>query len=240
MKIILLVIIFIFGGNALAQGPYYYLEIVVENGDSWVNIRSLPLNEQSDEMSGHEGIKTISFMKFLKTKQSITKSEGFLLAMELQNWQKISQPLYQRSYLKNINEDLVDKMAEICSLSLFGKKTELLNRQELLMLWLCVSRVFVFHDFNKVPLDFKLQSKEISLVAEFVWTAMPKNSSVSDIRIFSLHDPESFSVSLLVDSSDNIMTKVMVCPEIYYKDIYSLELINKSSKELKSFGALRN
>lgn len=241
MKIILCVFVLHMVLSLSAQESYDYLKVVDEKGKSYVNLRVRPERNgaiKEIETTGCEAIRTLCFQKFLKAEPGITKKEGFLLAMELNSWQKFSASEYKLKYLTNLQEDIIWEIGEKFSLNYFNKRSEILNREESVLLWLFVTRIVVAHGDKKLPTDIISRTQEIALVGEFVWRSLYKSSGVSDIWVYSLHNPDKYSANLLVDASGNLLTKIMVCPELLYGkegNLDLLDLVERSSKELKDF-----
>lgn len=242
MKCIVCVFVLLLALSLSAQDSYCYLR-VVDGDKSYVNLRVRPEREDARERietTGCEAIRTVSFNKFLKAELTITKKEGFLLAMELNSWQKFSASDYKLNYLTNLQEEVIYKLGELFSLNYFKRNSEVLNREESILLWLYVTRIVVAHGSKKLPIDIVSRTQEITQVGELVWRSLYRSSDVSDIWIYSLHNPNQYSVNLLVDASGNLITKIMVCPELLYGKegtLDLLELVERSSKELKSFAS---
>lgn len=241
MKKILSVVVFFLAISLSAQESYHYLKVVDGSNKSYVNLRVRP--ERNDaieeiETTGPEAIRTLCFHKFLKAEPTITKKEGFLLAMELNSWQKFSSPDYKLNYLTNLQEEVIYKLGELFSLNYFKKNSEVLNREESVLLWLFVTRIVVANGDKKLPADIIGRTQEIALVGEFVWCSLYKSADASDIWVYSLHNPNQYSANLILDASGNLLTKIMVCPELLYGkegNLDLLDLVERSSRELKDF-----
>jgi hypothetical protein len=219
--------------NVFAQKEQYrYLKIQDEEGDAWISVCERPCDS---DYTG-ETIKTLSFQKFAEAKVGLTKSEGFELAFELEHWRDLS-PLSGSLCNIQIKEDVLRKVISVFANHLYHKKPEDLNRQETLFLWLKVTRALFFHYNREAPLNFQQRSRDAAILGEMVWELMPENLSVCDVKVFSLHNPKWMSVNLLLDCGGNIMTKVTVIPDLYFKENFSLAMLEKSSKNLKKFGA---
>ena len=241
MKSILCVFVLLLALSLSAQDSYYYLRVVEGSDKSFVNLRVRP--ERSDaieeiETTGCEAIRTISFNKFLRAEPVVTKKEGFLLAMELNSFKKLSASEYKLNYLTNLQEDIIFRIGEEFSLNYFNKRSEILNRDESILLWLFVTRIVVANGDKKLPTDIISRTQEIALVGEFVWRSLYKSSAVSDIWVYSLHNPNQYSANLILDASGNLITKIMVCPELLYGkegNLDLLDLVERSSREFKDF-----
>ena len=109
-----------------------------------------------------------------------------------------------------------------------------------MFLWLKVTRALFFHYNFEAPLNFQQRSRDAAILGEMVWELMPKNLSVCDVQIFSLHNPKWMSVNLLLDCGGNIMTKLTVIPDLYFKENFSQSMLEKSSKALRKFGTIEH
>lgn len=206
-----------------------YLKVVYEKDEAWVNICR----------EGNK-VKVVSLNDFMKAEPVITNSEGYELASELGRWSD-SMRVFSRLDNKQIREEVLNSMLNIFSRHYYRKEPEQLSRKECLSLWVEVSRAIFCHHFRDLPLKFCEQSKEAALIGEMMWPLIwRRNSLLEDIMIFSIHKPGGFSVNLLLDKSGNIMTKVIIVSDIYYREEFSLSLLNKNSKALKAFATAKN
>jgi hypothetical protein len=238
MKKIIFIFLAFSAFEVFAQEPYNYLEIKVENGDSWVNIRSIPLVLDSSIFE-RRLIKNVSFQEFLDAKPDITQPEGLYLTMELENWREASEILNRPHLPKGVSNKYISEM--VYALSDFSLVDSVIDfdRDKFIYLWISLTRAVISRNnhHSSKTLDFKHQSKEIALAAELIWNLMPKSWTVADVNVFSLHNPNGQSVNLLIDAGGNIMTKIVVYPEYLYRHRhFSYDLVNKSSRDLKYFG----
>jgi hypothetical protein len=238
MKKLILLFWVLLANQALAQESYNYLEIVVENGDSWINIRLHPLKTEASIFEKNL-IKTVSFEDFINTQPEITQPEGFYLTMELDDWNKASSILNQACLPNGIRKQYITELATSLSYSLFGDSLTNLKREQFIYLWISLSRAVVSTNNHYAPntLDLNSKLKQSALISELVWNLMCKSWTVADVRVFVLSKPNGLSTTLLIDAGGNVMTKIIISPEIYYrKSHFSYDLVNKSSRDLKNFG----
>ena len=237
-----LLFLFFIISEVSAQEPYDYLEIIVQNGDSWVNIKPEPTDFRVENSLNQRVIKTINFETFLKIKPGITNPEGFCLMAELKDWRRASSVLCQSRLPEGISEKYVAQLAKHLSVYLFGDSLVNLEREKFIRLWISLSRAVIAtsNHYEASNSTLKEQSKQAALIGELVWSLMIKSWEVEDIEVFSLHKPNDFSVNLLLDAGTNIMTKIIILPEVYYrKQKFCYDLVNKTSKDLKSFGVVK-
>ena len=222
------------GGNILAQEPYRYLEVVIEKGCSLVKIRPEPVANKS--WLENNCIKTVNFRQFITAEPTITQPEGFFLVQELNEWQKNSKKFTEQDFLNNVPSKSIKTLADNLANRLFGERLCNLDRDKFFLLWLNITRSVFKSNNQGTYLDDKDRIIQSSLTGVWVWNLIDKSWVVQDVSIFSLHDSNGQSVTLLIDAGANIMTKIMICPELYYKrKDFSYDLVNKSSQEFKNF-----
>lgn len=228
MKTLLFILFLNYFPHDVQQAPNSYLKVVHEEKGDWINICK----------EGNK-VQTVSFNCFLKAEPAITNPEGFDLAFELASWSD-SMRVFSRLGNRQLKEEVLNSMINIFSQHSYRKKPEDLTREEALVLWVDITRKIFFHHFRDVRMGFCERSKEAALLGEMIWPIfLQRNALLEDIRIFSIHAPDSFSVNILVDMSGNIMSKLTLIPDLYYQEEFSLSLINKNSKALKSFAVTK-
>lgn len=238
MKTLMLLFWVLIGSSILAQEPYRYLEVVVDKGIAWVRIRPEPIKDKT--WLEDDCIKTVSFRQFASAEPVITQPEGFYLVEELERWCQVSKNLHQNYFLNQVPAKSVRILANRLSRQLFGEELYNLQRDKFFMLWLSLTRVVMKTNNHGMYLDSKDKATQVALTGEWVWKVIARSWTVQDVQVFALHNPNASSVNLLVDAGANIMTKVMIYPELNYDKKFSYDLVDKSSKDLiKKFVALK-
>ncbi|MFA6514445.1 MAG: hypothetical protein WCT50_04145 [Patescibacteria group bacterium] len=220
---------------AFTQEPYDYLAIVTDHGQELARIKSKPDTYKANFLERNL-IKTVSYQQFLEAEPSITRPEGYFLVMELENFRQSSDTTRYFGLLGKEDKESIVKLANDLSCCLFNEELSSLKRDKFIMLWISLSRMIVKNNNQDKKIDWKKQSEEIALIGELVWSFLPKSWEVEDIRVFSLRD-YNISANLLIDAGGNIMTKIILFPELQYeRKNFSYNLVEKSSKDLKHFG----
>ncbi|MFZ2310879.1 MAG: hypothetical protein WAW11_05040 [Patescibacteria group bacterium] len=230
MKAFVLVFWVLIGSNVLSQEPYRYLEVAVDNGAAWVRIRPEPIADKT--WLENDCIKTVSFRQFVAAEPVITQPEGFYLVEELERWGRVSKNLHQNSFLNQASAESVRILAIHLSRQLFGEEICNLQRDKFFMLWLSLTRAVIKTNNRGMCLDSKDKAIQVALTGEWVWNVIIRSWTVQDVKVFALHSPNIYSVNLIVDAGANIMTKVMIYPELNYEKKFSYDLVDKSSKNL--------
>jgi len=233
MKTIMLLFWVLVGMSVFSQEPYRYLEVVIDHGDAWIKIHPKPITDRS--WLEDDCIKTVSFRQFMAAEPTITQPEGFYLVEELEAFRKVAKNLGQPSLLNQVSAKSITTLDNYLSRELFGQGLYNLERDKFFLLWLSLTRVVVKSNSHNMYLDTKDKATQAALTGEWVWNLMVKSWTVQDVRVFVLNNPQGLAVNLLVDAGANIMTKIMVCPELSYKKQFSYDLVEKSSKDLKKF-----
>lgn len=231
MKTMLLLFWVLIEGTVMAQEPYRYLVPLIKDGVAWVQISPEPMTDKmwlEDDV-----IKTVNFRQFITASPAITQPEGFYLIEELDAWKKSAN---SPELLNKVQVQAVTDLAEKVSGQVFGECLADLERDKYFLLWLSVTRAVVESNYRHLHLAEQDKVLQTSLTSEWVWDILIKSWTVSDVRVFYLQDENGQAINLLVDAGANIMTKLTICPELYYKKKdFSYDLVTKSSKDLKHF-----
>jgi hypothetical protein len=222
---------------ALAQGSYDYLAIVTDNGQKLARIKATQSSYKNNFLEVNR-IKTVDYQELLEAEPSITKPESYFLVMELESFRHSSGTIRYSGLLGKEDGESITRLANDLSCCLFNQELCSLERDKFIMLWISLSRTIVknHNQLNGETIDWKKESEQIALTGELVWSLLPKSWTVEDIRVFSLHDC-NISANLLIDAGENIMTKIILFPELQYeRKNFSYDLVEKSSRDLKHFG----
>jgi hypothetical protein len=238
MKTFMLLFWVLIGGSLLAQEPYRYLEVVIEKDVAWVKI--LPEPKADKTWLENNSIKAVNFNRFVAVEPTITQPEGFFLCAELDDFKQVSKNLGRPSFLNSVSSEAVSALAKNLARQLFGCSLDNLERDRYFMLWLSLTRAVMKTNNRGMYLDKKDKATQVALTGEWVWNLIDRSWTVQDVRVFSCHNPDAFSTNILVDSGGNIMTKIMICPELHYKKRFSYDLVDKSSKGLKNFACVKS
>lgn len=230
--VLILFVIRVFAQDS--QNKYDYLKITQINGKDCLNIRAKALSLGTNFFEKNP-VETVNFKKFMDSEPTITQSEGFFFCKELDDWQRKADHEYPLTLTEKRAAQRVVHLAEGVSVYLFGDSLKDLRRDQFIMLWVSLTRKAVKNRHRDLQSDFVKESWFIAQTGELVWNLMPKSWTVEDIRVFALYRPDNLAVNLLVDPGANIMTKIILFPEIKYHKIFSYDLINKSSKDLKKY-----
>jgi hypothetical protein len=232
MKAFMLLFWVLIGSNILAQEPYRYLKVEVTKGVAWVKILPEPVADKT--WLEDDCIKTIGFKHFVAIEPEITQPEGFYLVEELEDWCLVSSRLHQNSFFNHVSAKAVHSLAENLSSQLFGECLCNLPRDKYFELWLSLTRAVVKTNSRGMYLDAADKATQVALTGEWVWRVITRSWTVQDVGVYALHQPNKMSVNLLVDAGSNVMTKIMIYPELQYKKCFSYDLVDKSSRDLKN------
>lgn len=217
-----------------SQHKYNYLKITQVNGKDCLNIRAKALSLGTNFLEDNL-VETVTFQKFMDSEPAITQPEGFFLCDELDDWRKNPNHDYPLTIMEKRAAQHAAHLAEGVAVCLFGDSLKDLRRDQFIMLWVSLTRKAVKNRHHDLQNNFVKESWFIAQTGELVWNLMPKSWTVEDARVFALSRPDDLAVNLLVDPGANIMTKVILFPEIKYHKRFSYDLINKSSKDLKNY-----
>ena len=232
MKAFMLLFWVLIGSNIiLAQESYRYLKVEVTKGAAWVKILPEPVADKT--WLEDDCIKTIGFKHFVAIEPEITQPEGFYLVEELEDWCRVSGKLHQNSFLNHVSAKAVHSLAENLSSQLFGECLCNLPRDKYFELWLSLTRAVVKTNSRGMYLDKADKATQVALTGEWVWKVITRSWTVQDVGVYALHQPNKMSANLLVDAGSNVMTKIMIYPELQYKKRFSYDLVDKSSRDLK-------
>lgn len=234
MKTIMLLFWVLVGMSVFSQEPYRYLKVVIDKGQAWVEIRPEPVANKT--WLEDDCIKTVNFHQFIVAEPTITQPEGFFLVEELDHWQKTSENFAGEHFLNQVPAKSISTLANNLAQELFGERLCNLPRDKFFLLWLSLTRSVVRTNGHRMHLDDRSKVSQSALTGVWVWNIMTKSWTVQDVRVFVLRDAKGLAVNLLVDAGANIMTKLLICPELYYtRHDFSYDLVTKSSKDLKNF-----
>lgn len=218
-----------------AQEDYDYLKITTIDGRQYVNIRARALTLGTNFLEKNP-VSTVSFQKFMDSEPTITRPEGFFLCEELDDWRKKADHEQPLTFLEKKNARRAAQLAAGAAVCLFGDSLKDLRRDQFIMLWVSLSRKAVKSNRRDLRTDFNAESWRVAQIGAMVWDLMPKSWTVEDVRVFALYRPDGLAVNLLVDAGANIMTKMILFPEIrYHKKNFCYDLIDKSSRDLKNY-----
>ncbi|MFA6417246.1 MAG: hypothetical protein WCW61_03585 [Patescibacteria group bacterium] len=230
--LLLLIVFSIFAQDS--QNKYDYLKITQVNGKDCLNIRAKALSLGTNFLEKNP-VKTVNFQKFMDSEPTITQPEGFFLCEELDDWQRKANHEHPLTLTEKRAAQRVAHLAEGVAVCLFGDSLKDLRRDQFIMLWVSLTRKAVKNRHRDLQSNFVKESWFIAQTGELVWNLMPKSWTVEDTRAFALYRPDNLAVNLLVDPGANIMTKMILFPEIKYHKRFSYDLVNKSSKDLKKY-----
>jgi hypothetical protein len=211
---------------------------MVANGETFINLRARP--KSLGYTLKNSVIKTISWRSFLEVEPAITRPEGFFLCQELNHWERNSDDLQRISLSRIAHSRQFKKLAANASFCLFADSLKNLERDKFIMFWVSLTRSVVKYSSHESRLNFPQESQDLALTGKLIWDLLPKSPAVEDIYVYPLGDASGLWANLLVDAGNNIMTKVILFPELYYgKKEFSYDLVNKSSKDLKKFAVYK-
>jgi hypothetical protein len=223
---------------ATSAQDYDYLQVIVSNGETFVNLRARP--KSLGYTLNNNVIKTTSWQNFLEIEPGITRPGGFFLCQELNHWERNSDDLQRISLYRIANGRQLKKLATDASFCLFADSLRNLERDKFIMFWISLTRSIVTHGRHGAKFNFLQESQRLALTGKLIWDLLPKSSAVEDIYVYPLSDASGTWVNLLVDAGNNVMTKIILFPELYYgKKEFSYDLVNKSSKDLKKFAVYK-
>ncbi|QQG52777.1 MAG: hypothetical protein HY931_00900 [Candidatus Falkowbacteria bacterium] len=217
-----------------AQENYDYLKITLVDGKQCLNIRVKALSLGTNFLENNP-VRTVTFQKFMDSEPAITQPEGFFLCEELDDWRKKTDRQYPLTLAEQRAAQQAARLAEGAAVCLFGDSLKDLRRDQFLMLWVSLSRKAVKNSRRDLQENSVKESWFIAQTGELVWNLMPKSWTVEDTRAFALYRPNDLAVTLLVDPGANIMTKIILFPELKYRQKFSYDLVDKSSKDLKDY-----
>lgn len=233
-------VLFIFLVAAVfAQEDYDYLKITTVAGRQYVSIRARALTLGTNFLE-KQPVTTVTLQKFMDTEPTITRPEGFFLCEDFNDWRKKSDHEFPLSLSQKRSAQQAANLAPGAAVCLFGDSLKDLRRDQFIMLWISLTRKAVKNSHLDLRPDFEQKSWKLAQIGELVWALMPKSWTVEDVRVFPLAAPDAPAVNLLVDAGANIMTKIIIFPEIqYHKKDFSYDLVNKSSRDLKDYAVFK-
>jgi hypothetical protein len=233
--VFVLLLIIVLAANAQ---DYDYLQVVVANGETFVNLRAKP--KSLGYTLNSNAIKTISWQNFLEMEPGVTRPGGFFLCQELNHWERNSDDLQRINLYRIANSRQFKKLAGEASFCLFADSLRDLERDKFIMFWISLTRNIVKHQSHGSKFNFPQESQRLALTGKLIWDLLPKSWAVEDIYVYPLGDASGLWVNLLVDAGNNTMTKIILFPELYYgKEKFSYDLVNKLSKDLKNFAVYK-
>jgi hypothetical protein len=230
--LLLLIVFSIFAQDS--HDKYDYLKITRAKGKDCLNIRVKALSLGTNFLEKNP-VETVNFQKFMDSEPAITQPEGFFLCEELDDWRKKTNHEYPLTLTEKRAAQWAANLAEDVAVCLFSDSLKDLRRDQFIMLWVSLTRKAIKVRNCDLQNDFVKKSCFIAQTGELVWNLMPKSWTVEDVRVFTLSASDDLAVNLLVDPGANIMTKIILFPEVKYHKRFSYDLVNKSSKDLKNY-----